>query len=172
MHLLTPRDLEHAEFKRALRGYDIAEVRKLLQRAAQEIAALNHEIRNLRDENEKLEPLHRQVATMMELILMSQKTADEREAKAREEAEAITEAARAEAEQILAEARDQARELGLEYRALLDGLKRQIERTAIEKGEVEKTYRAFLQDQIDALETASARPVPLAVVASDTSIKV
>ena len=42
MERIKPSDLENAELKRAVRGYDIVEVHKLLQQAAQEIATLHY----------------------------------------------------------------------------------------------------------------------------------
>src|SRR3954463_15313013 len=103
MERIKPSDLENAELKRAVRGYDIVEVHKLLQKAAQEIATLNYEIRQLKVENDKLNPLQEQASTLTDVIVMAQKTADEKAHKAQREADKIVAAARREADHILSE---------------------------------------------------------------------
>jgi cell division initiation protein len=164
MERIKPSDLENAELKRAVRGYDVVEVHKLLQKAAQEIATLNYEIRQVRAENEKLEPLQDQASTLTDVIVMAQKTADEKLAKAQREGDKIVHAARREADHIIAEAHEQCEEIEKSHKSRLSDMKWQIERTAVEKDKIVSTYKSFLTEQLESIENTSRKYVTLAVV--------
>lgn len=164
MERIKPSDLENAELKRAVRGYDIVEVHKMLQKAAQEIATLNYEIRQLKVENEKLNPLQEQASTLTDVIVMAQKTADEKTAKAQREADKIVSAARREADHIISEAHHQAQEVEKQHKARLNDMRWQIERTAVEKDKIVNTYRNFLTEQLESIDNTSRKYVTLAVV--------
>jgi cell division initiation protein len=164
MERIKPSDLENAELKRAVRGYDIVEVHKLLQKAAQEIATLNYEIRQLKVENEKLNPLQEQASTLTDVIVMAQKTADEKTAKAQREADKIVSAARREADHIIAEAHEQCNDIEKQHKARLNDMKWQIERTAVEKDKIVNTYRDFLTEQLESINNTARKYVTLAVV--------
>ncbi|HWA83398.1 MAG TPA: DivIVA domain-containing protein [Fimbriimonadaceae bacterium] len=164
MERIKPSDLENAELKRAMRGYDMVEVHKLLQKAAQEIATLNYEIRQLKAENEKLNPLQEQASTLTDVIVMAQKTADEKAHKAQREADKIVAAARREADHILADAHDKCGDIEKQHKARLNDLQWQIERTAVEKDKIVSTYRSFLTEQLESIENTARKYVTLAVV--------
>ena len=164
MERIKPSDLENAELKRVVRGYDIVEVHKLLQKAAQEIATLNYEIRQVRAENEKLSPMQDQASTLTDVIVMAQKSAGEKTAKAQREADRIVSAARREADHILAEAHQQCQDVEKQHKAQLNDLKWQIERTAVEKDKIVTTYKSFLTDQLESIDNTARKYVSLAVV--------
>lgn len=164
MERMKPSDLENAELKRAVRGYDIVEVHKMLQKAAQEIATLHYEIRQLKAENEKLEPLQDQASTLTDVIVMAQKTADEKAAKAKREADKIIAAAHREADHVLSEAQTQAEEIEKSHRARLNDLKWQIERTAVEKDKIVDVYKNFLAEQLESIDNTARKYVTLAVI--------
>ncbi|HVT10666.1 MAG TPA: DivIVA domain-containing protein [Fimbriimonadaceae bacterium] len=164
MERIKPSDLENAELKRAMRGYDMVEVHKLLQKAAQEIATLNYEIRQLKAENEKLNPLQEQASTLTDVIVMAQKTADEKAHKAQREADKIVAAARREADHILADAHEKCGDIEKQHKARLNDLQWQIERTAVEKDKIVGTYRSFLTEQLESIENTARKYVTLAVV--------
>jgi cell division initiation protein len=164
MERIKPSDLENAELKRAVRGYDIVEVHKLLQKAAQEIATLNYEIRQLNAENEKLQPLQGQASTLTDVIVMAQKTAGEKTARAQREADKIVNAARREADHILAEAHEKAEEVEKQHKARLNDLKWHIERIAVEKDKIVNTYKGFLTEQLESIDSTSRKYVTLAVI--------
>lgn len=164
MERIKPSDLENAELKRVVRGYDIVEVHKLLQKAAQEIATLNYEVRQLKTENDKLGPLQDQASTLTDVIVMAQKTADEKLSKAQREGDKIVSAARREADHILADAHEQAEEIEKQHKARLADLKWQIERTAVEKDKVVSTYKSFLTEQLESIDSTARKYVTLAVI--------
>lgn len=164
MERIKPSDLENAELKRAMRGYDIVEVHKLLQKAAQEIATLNYEIRQVKAENEKLNPLQDQANTLTDVILMAQKTSDEKAHKAQREADKVIAAARREADHILADAHEKCADVEKQHKARLNDLKWQIERTAVEKDKIVSTYKGFLTEQLESIDNTSRKYVTLAVV--------
>ena len=166
MERIKPSDLEGADFKRALRGYDIIEVHKLLQKAAQEIATLQYEIRHLKAENEKLGPLKQQADTLTKVILTAQNTAQESRIQAERDAESIIAAARRDAGNILAHAQARCEELEQEQQARLEDLRWQIDRAAIEKDKIVETYKSFLQEQLSSIHNSSRRFLSLAVVES------
>ena len=164
MERIKPSDLENAELKRAVRGYDIVEVHKLLQKAAQEIATLNYEIRQLKVENDKLNPLQEQASTLTDVIVMAQKTADEKTAKAQREADKIVMAARREADHLLSEAHENCQEIEKQHKARMNDMKWQIERTAVEKDKIVNTYRNFLTEQLNSIDNTARKYVTLAVI--------
>jgi cell division initiation protein len=164
MERIKPSDLENAELKRAVRGYDIVEVHKLLQKAAQEIATLNYEIRQVRAENEKLSPMQDQASTLTDVIVMAQKSAAETKHKAQREADKIVSAARREADHILAEAHESSVEVENQHKARLNDLKWSIERAATEKEKIVSTYKSFLTEQLESIDDTARKYVTLAVV--------
>jgi cell division septum initiation protein DivIVA len=164
MERIKPSDLENAELKKAVRGYDVVEVHKLLQKAAQEIATLNYEIRQLKSENEKLNPLQEQASTLSDVIVMAQKSADEKLEKARREGDKIISAARREADHIISDAHRNAEETEKQHKSRLNDLKWAIERTAVEKEKIVQTYKMFLSDQLESIENTARKYVTLAVV--------
>lgn len=164
MERIKPSDLENAELKKAVRGYDVVEVHKLLQKAAQEIATLNYEIRQLKSENEKLNPLQEQASTLSDVIVMAQKSADEKLEKARREGDKIISAARREADHIISDAHKDAEETEKQHKARLNDLKWAIERTTVEKEKIVETYKMFLTEQLESIDNTARRYVTLAVV--------
>lgn len=167
MERIKPSDLEEAELKRVVRGYDMVEVHKLLQKAAQEIATLNYEIRQLKAENEKLNPLQDQANTLTDVILTAQKSAGEKQAKAQRDAEKIVSSARREADQIIAEAKIQCEEIEEQHKAQINDLRWHIERTIVEKDKIVSTYKSFLKEQLASIDKTDRKYVTLAVVDGD-----
>jgi len=166
MERIKPTDLENAELKRAVRGYDIVETHKLLQKAAQEIATLNYEIRQLKTENEKLNPLQEQASTLSDVIVMAQKAAEEKLAKAQRECDKMISAARREADHVIAEAHQACQDVEKQHTSRLNDLKWQIERTSVEKDKITAIYKGFLEDQLNSIENTARKYMTLAVVES------
>lgn len=167
MERIKPSDLEDAVIKRAVRGYDVVEVHKLLQKAAQEIATLNYEMRQLKTENDKLNPLKDQASALSDVIVSAQKSSDEKIAKAQREGEKIVAAARRESERILAETHQQCQDIENQHKTRIEDLKWHIERTATEKDNIVTTYKRFLKEQLKSIDNSSRKYVTLAVVEGD-----
>lgn len=128
---LTPRDIEQAEFPRAMRGYHREEVHNFLALVANEVGGLIGEHRELgrrlselQKETEEYRKLER---TLMDTLVSAQRSADEmrdtaqregevtkREAQVR--AEQLVDSSRIEAERLLVEARQRAYQIAEEAR--------------------------------------------------------
>lgn len=101
---LTAQDIMHAEFKKAMRGYDtqqvdsfLDEVAETLQRVAERMVQLEQTI--IKDK-EKLAEYEKTQELMQSTLLMAQKSAEARVEHAREEAKEIVAAAQEEARNI------------------------------------------------------------------------
>jgi len=156
--------LESPELRRVWRGYDALQVHELLRSAAHQIAAKDYEIRMLKSEIDRLEPLRNQAALLSNALLSAQQMAGEKIAQANREAEKILSEAHSESARIVAEAHEAAEETEDELRAKFNDLRWQIERTAIEKDRVVTTYRSFLTEQLESVSNSSRRYATLAII--------
>jgi len=105
---LTPLDIEHATFERALFGYRAGAVRALLERVAAERERSLREIRHLRDEvaerDEEIAQLREAEAELQRAVIAAERIATEMKENAREAARLIEAEARANADAIRREA--------------------------------------------------------------------
>src|SRR5579884_1444831 len=106
MQRITPVDIQHKTFKKALQGYDRAEVDQFLddlieslEDEAQDRAALEAEIADLR---ERISHFKAMEESLQNTLILAQRTADEVKASAHKEADLIREQARMAAERELA----------------------------------------------------------------------
>lgn len=102
MQRITPVDIQHKTFKKALQGYDRAEVDQFLDEVietleddAQHRAALEAEIADLK---ERISHFKAMEESLQNTLLLAQRTADEVKASAHKEADLIKEQARISAE--------------------------------------------------------------------------
>lgn len=114
-NLLTSQDVLHAGFKKAIRGYDTNEVDRFLddvvdalRQYAEKISRLERECEKSR---EKLAEFEHVRSVMHDTLLMAQKSAEEKTAAAREEAEKIISEAEKRAEEIRSGAYSEKKEL-------------------------------------------------------------
>jgi cell division initiation protein len=106
MQKITPIDIQHKSFKKALQGYDRAEVDQFLDEIietleddAQHIAALEAEIHDLK---ERISHFKAMEESLQNTLVLAQRTADEVKASAHKEADLIKEQARIAAEREIA----------------------------------------------------------------------
>jgi len=102
MQKITPIDIQHKSFKKALQGYDRAEVDQFLDEIietleddAQQAAALQAEINDLK---ERISHFKAMEESLHNTLVLAQRTADEVKASAHKEADLIKEQARLAAE--------------------------------------------------------------------------
>ncbi len=175
MQKITPIDIQHKTFKKALQGYDRAEVDlfldeiiETLEDDAQQNAALMAEVADLR---ERISHFKAMEDSLQNTLILAQRTADEVKASAHKEADLIREQARIAAEREIASYNDAIGDVRREHQ-------RSIEATEKAKSELrsllmthlallEKTAPAFIHDGAlsPALDSA-------AVVAETTHITV
>jgi cell division initiation protein len=90
---ITALEIEKKEFSRALRGYQIAEVRAYLERVASEVEYQEREIRSLRDRLAQVEADKRRLEELedrvKDTLLVAQSAADQARDAARREGESI-----------------------------------------------------------------------------------
>jgi len=105
---LTPLDIEHATFERALFGYRAGAVRALLERVAAERERSLREMRHMRDEiaerDEEIASLREAEAELQRAVIAAERIASEMKDNAREAARLIEAEARAKAEAVIREA--------------------------------------------------------------------
>lgn len=112
---LTPLDIHHKEFKRAIRGYNEEEVDMFLDQVSTEFERIFKENVNLKEEVEKLRGKVDQYSnieqTLQNTLLTAQKSAEEVQMNAKKEAELVVKDAELKAKQLLDEAYAQRRTL-------------------------------------------------------------
>ena len=106
MQKITPVDIQHKSFKKALQGYDRAEVDQFLDEIietleddAQHAAALQAEINDLK---ERISHFKAMEESLQNTLVLAQRTADEVKASAHKEADLIKQQARIAAEREIA----------------------------------------------------------------------
>ncbi|MBV9270080.1 MAG: DivIVA domain-containing protein [Candidatus Eremiobacteraeota bacterium] len=112
MQRITPIDIQHKTFKKALQGYDRAEVDQFLDEIietleddAQHRASLEAEIADLR---ERISHFKAMEESLQNTLILAQRTADEVKASAHKEADLIKEQARISAERDISQFKEAA----------------------------------------------------------------
>ncbi|HET9030127.1 MAG TPA: DivIVA domain-containing protein [Candidatus Aquilonibacter sp.] len=152
MQKITPIDIQHKSFKKALQGYERAEVDQFLDEIIETLedeathrAALQAEIADLR---ERISHFKAMEESLQNTLLLAQRTADEVKASAHKEADLIKEQARLASEREIASYND----------AIVD-VRREHQR-AIEAAEKAKSeLRSLLMTHLALLESAHSAPV-------------
>jgi cell division initiation protein len=128
MQKITPVDIQHKSFKKALQGYDRAEVDQFLDELiesmedeAQERAALEAEIGDLR---ERISHFKAMEESLQNTLILAQRTADEVKAAAHKEADLIKAEARMLADKEIAGTMDRTEEAKREYQRALETTER------------------------------------------------
>jgi cell division initiation protein len=152
---LTPLDIHHKEFHRALRGYNEEEVDKFLDEVAEEFERLFKENIDLKEQLEKikdkLEHYQNLESTIQSTLLTAQKSAEEVRIQAKKEAELVLKDAELKAREIIQSAEREKEELQQTYadlqkaeeefrnkfRALLESYLRVVEERKIPAAKVE-----------------------------------
>ena len=124
MQKITPIDIQHKSFKKALQGYDRAEVDQFLDEIietleddAQHIAAHQAEINDLK---ERISHFKAMEESLQNTLVLAQRTADEVKASAHKEADLIKEQARIAAEREIATFTESASDARREHQRALD----------------------------------------------------
>jgi cell division initiation protein len=150
---ITPIDIQHKTFKKALQGYDRTEVDQFLDEIIETLedeathrAALEAEIADLR---ERISHFKAMEESLQNTLLLAQRTADEVKASAHKEADLIKEQARLASEREITSYND----------AIVD-VRRDHQR-AIEAAEKAKSeLRSLLMTHLSLLENSHAAPPP------------
>jgi cell division initiation protein len=146
-------DVQHKTFKKALQGYDRAEVDQFLDEIietleddAQARAALEAEIADLK---ERISHFKAMEESLHNTLVLAQRTADEVKASAHKEADLIREQARVAAEREVASYNDAISEVRRDHQRAIE---------AYEKSKSE--LRSLLMTHLSLLESAASPPAP------------
>lgn len=160
MQRITPVDIQHKSFKKALQGYDRAEVDQFLDEliesledGAQEKAALEAEMADLR---ERISHFKAMEESLQNTLILAQRTADEVKAAAHKEADLIKAQAKMQAEKEIASLVDRT-----------DEAKREYQRTLETTEKARSELKSLLMTHLALLERAVV-PVAAAMPATNT----
>jgi cell division initiation protein len=165
MAKITPIDIQHKEFKKAIQGYDRTEVNifldeiiETLEDEASARAALEAEIIDLR---ERISHFKSMEESLQNTLVLAQRTADEVKASAHKEADLIRQEARVATEREIMQYQDRANEARRDYQAVLG---------MVEKARSE--LRAVLMTHLNLLDrdVAEARAAAPAIEAQPAAI--
>jgi cell division initiation protein len=153
MEKITPVDIQHKSFKKALQGYDRAEVDQFLDEVietleddAQHRAALGAEIADLK---ERISHFKAMEESLHNTLVLAQRTADEVKASAHKEADLIREQARLAAEREIASYNDAIADVRREHQRAIE---------AAEKAKSE--LRSLLTTHLSLLDGVQKTVVP------------
>ncbi|MDQ2872625.1 MAG: DivIVA domain-containing protein [Candidatus Eremiobacteraeota bacterium] len=153
MQKITPIDIQHKTFKKALQGYDRAEVDQFLDDVietleddAQHAAVLEA---NIADLKERISHFKAMEESLQNTLVLAQRTADEVKASAHKEADLIKEQARIAAEREISTFTDAASDARREHQRAHD---------AAEKAKSE--LRSLLTSHLAMLERTVPSPAP------------
>jgi cell division initiation protein len=159
MAKITPIDIQHKEFKKALQGYDRTEVNIFLDEIIETLedeagarAALEAEIIDLR---ERISHFKSMEESLQNTLVLAQRTADEVKASAHKEADLIRQEARVATEREIMQYQDRANEARRDYQSVLG---------MIEKARSE--LRAVLMTHLNLLDREIAAEAALPAVAA------
>ncbi len=134
MQKITPVDIQHKSFKKALQGYDRAdvdgfldEVIETLEDEAQQRAALEAEIADLK---ERISHFKAMEESLHNTLVLAQRTADEVKASAHKEADLIREQARLAGEREIAGYNDAIAEVRREHQRTVEARRKGAQRAA------------------------------------------
>jgi cell division initiation protein len=151
MEKITPVDIQHKSFKKALQGYERADVDRFLDEIietledeAQQRAALEAEIADLK---ERVSHFKAMEESLQNTLVLAQRTADEVKASAHKEADLIREKARLAGEREIAGFNDAIAEVRREHQRSVEGA---------EKARSE--LRSLLMTHLALLERADGSP--------------
>ena len=156
MEKITPIDIQHKSFKKALQGYDRTEVDQFLDEVIETLeddahhrAALEAEIADLR---ERISHFKAMEESLQNTLVLAQRTADEVKASAHKEADLIREQARLAAEREIAS-----------YNDAMSEARREHQRTVEAAEKAKSELRTLLTTHLALLETGAA-PMPPSVI--------
>jgi cell division initiation protein len=145
MQKITPVDIQHRTFKKALQGYDrtdvdqfLDEIIEVLEDDAQQHAALEAEIADLK---ERISHFKAMEESLQNTLVLAQRTADEVKASAHKEADLIKEQARISAEKEVAH-----------YNTAISDVKREHQRTIETAEKAKSELRSLLMTHLALLE--------------------
>jgi cell division initiation protein len=155
MAKITPIDIQHKTFKKALQGYDRVEVDQFLDELIETLeddasarAALEAEIVDLR---ERISHFKAMEESLQNTLILAQRTADEVKASAHKEADLIRQEARVATEREINQYQDRANEARREYQSVI---------AMVEKARSE--MRAVLMTHLNLLDRSIADAAPAA----------
>ncbi len=151
MEKITPVDIQHKSFKKALQGYDRAdvdafldEIIETLEDEAQQRSALEAEVADLK---ERISHFKAMEESLQNTLVLAQRTADEVKASAHKEADLIREQARLAGDREIAGYNDQIAEVRREHQRAVE---------AAEKARSE--LRSLLMTHLALLDRGDGRP--------------
>ena len=151
MEKITPIDIQHKAFKKALQGYDRAEVDSFLDEVietledeAQHRTALEAEIADLKERVSHFKAIEE---SLQNTLVLAQRTADETKASAHKEADLIREQARLQNEREVA---------GFNER--ISDVRREQQRAVEATEKARSELRSLLMTHLALLERAEAPP--------------
>lgn len=160
MQRITPIDIQHKTFKKALQGYDRAEVDQFLDEVIETLeddathrAALEAEIADLK---ERISHFKAMEESLRNTLLLAQRTADEVKASAHKEADLIKEQARIASEREIAS-----------YNDAISDVRREHQRSIEAAEKAKSELRSLLMTHLSLLETHIAPGEPLAPAVSN-----
>ncbi len=149
---LTPLDIHHKDFKKAIRGYNEEEVDAFLDEVAEEFERLFKENVEMRENQEALEEKMKQYenieATLQNTFLSAQKSAEELQSNARKEAELIIKDAELKSKQMIQEAYNQQK-----------GIRLSFERIKQAENEFRMKFKSLLKSYLSVIEETEANQV-------------
>src|SRR5580700_7581707 len=166
MEKITPVDIQHKTFKKALQGYDRADVDQFLDEIietledeAQQRAALEAEIA---DHKERISHFKAMEESLQNTLLLAQRTADEVKASAHKEADLIREQARLAGEREIASYNDSISEVRREQQRAIEA----SEKARSELRSLLMTHLSLLEKEPPARASAPVfHPAPTAPAA-------
>lgn len=157
MERIAPIEIDHANLRIGLKGYDRSQVDVLLSRVKTEIGGLVEELRAAQAEIDRLkkqiDAYSAQENTLKDTLLTAQRTAEEVRSNAHREADAL-----------IAQAHRTAEETQRQYQAKINDLRWELERTRMDRQKFQTEFRATLEGYLRGL-TEDAVPPPGAILA-------
>jgi cell division initiation protein len=161
MEKITPVDIQHKTFKKALQGYDRSEVDQFLDEVIETLeddahlrASLEADIADLK---ERISHFKAMEESLQNTLVLAQRTADEVKASAHKEADLIREQARLAAEREIAS-----------YNEAIADTRREHQRTIESAEKAKSELRSLLTTHLSLLDTTQVQP-PVASDNGDTT---
>jgi cell division initiation protein len=164
MERIAPIDIDHANLKKVVKGYDCSQVDVLLNRVKKEMADLMSELKAANDEigrqKHVINSFMGQENTVKDTLIVAQRAAEEVRSNAHREADAV-----------VAQAHRTAEETQRQYQAKINDLRWELERLRMDRQKFATDFRNTLEGYLRTIaeDNTMTPPLPGTPVSSSTA---
>lgn len=167
---LSAIDIKKQEFKKSMRGYDVAEVEAYLDTVANEVENMYREHEQLKEQIASLEEEKKELGEEVDVYKENEKTFQKAIVKSQDMAEDVVENAKKRAELIVKEAEIMSSKIKVTTQEDFVNLKQELEELRQKNEIIIDDIKNFLEDKLNSIEEYSRNRKILRLESNMTSV--